>query len=124
MTRTTKATGKAKPSTTAKAGQPTSTAPAAKAPVSEKARLQAAKEPAGRKFESTEALAHFIQHNPEFGTLTLEVQDKLRGELVNAKRVEAEHDGYWSDGRKRLTLSENDALADLNGTRRPDNHVD
>lgn len=89
MTRTTKATGKAKPSTTAKAGQPTSTAPAAKAPVSEKARLQAAKEPAGRKFESTEALAHFIQHNPEFGTLTLEVQDKLRGELVQTKREEA-----------------------------------
>ena len=50
MTRTTKATSKAKASTTAKAGQPTSTAPAAKAPVSEKARLQAAKEPAGRKF--------------------------------------------------------------------------
>lgn len=91
MTRTTKATGKAKPSTTAKAGQPTSTAPAAKAPVSEKARLQAAKEPAGRKFESTEALAHFIQHNPEFGTLTLEVQDKLRGQLIDIKRSEEAH---------------------------------
>ncbi|MFZ7338140.1 hypothetical protein ACLS0R_18075 [Comamonas jiangduensis] len=124
MTPTTKATGKTKASTTAKAGQPTSTSPAAKALVSEKAQLQAAKEPAGRKFESTEALAHFIQHNPDFGTLSLEEQDKLRGELVNAKRAEAEKDGYWPDGRKRLTLSEGDALADLNGTRRPDNHVD
>lgn len=124
MTRTTKVAGKAKSSTTSKADQPTSTAPAAKAAVSEKAQLQAAKEPAGRKFESTEALAHFIQHNPEFCTLTLQEQDKLRGELVNAKRAEAEKDGYWPDGRKRLTLSEGDALADLNGTRRPDNHVD
>lgn len=124
MTRTTKATGKANASATTKAGQPTRTAPAAKALVSEKAQLQAAKEPVGRKFESTEALAHFIQHNPDFGTLSLEEQDKLRGELVNAKRAEAEKDGYWPDGRKRLTLSEGDALADLNGTRRPDNHVD
>jgi hypothetical protein len=124
MTRTTKATGKANASATTKAGQSTRTAPAAKAPVCEKAQLQTAKEPAGRKFESTEALAHFIQHNPDFGTLSLEEQDKLRGELVNAKRAEAEKDGYWPDGRKRLTLSEGDALADLNGTRRPDNHVD
>jgi|GEM_PF-2275261 len=124
MTRTTKATGKAKASTTAKAGQPTSTAPAAKAPASEKVQLQTTEEPAGRKLENTEVLAHFIQHNPEFGTLTLEEQDKLRGQLVSAKRAEAEQDSYWPDGRKRLTLSEGDALADLNGTRRPDNHVD
>lgn len=91
MTRTTKATSKAKASVTATADQSTSTAPAAKAPVSEKAQLQAAKEPAGRKFESTEALAHFIQHNPEFGTLTLEVQDKLRGQLIDIKRSEEAH---------------------------------
>lgn len=89
MTRTTKATGKAIASTTAKAGLPTSTAPATNARVSEKAQLQTAKVPAGPKFESTDALAHFIQHNPEFGTLTLEVQDKLRGELVQTKREEA-----------------------------------
>jgi hypothetical protein len=124
MTRTTKATSKAKASVTVKADQSTSTAPAAKAAVSEKAQLQTAEVSAERKFKSTDALAHFIQHNPEFCTLTLQEQDKLRGELVNAKRAEAEKDGYWPDGRKRLTLSEGDALADLNGTRRPDNHVD
>lgn len=92
MTRTTKATGKAKASKAAKADQPTSTAPATNAPVSEKAQLQTAKVPVGQKFESSDALAHFIQHNPEFGTLTLEEQDKLRGELVSAKRAEAVND--------------------------------
>lgn len=30
---------------------------------------------------------------------------------------------HWPDGRERLTLTEADAQADLNGTRRPDNHV-
>ncbi|MFZ7320464.1 hypothetical protein [Comamonas jiangduensis] len=93
MTRTTKATGKAKVSATPKAGQPTSTAPAANALESVQAQKQAVEVPAGREFESSDALAHFIQHNPEFGTLTLEVQDKLRGQLVSAKRAEAEHDG-------------------------------
>lgn len=123
MTRTTKATSKAKASTTAKAGQPTSTVPAANALESVQAQKQAVEVPAGREFESSDALAHFIQHNPDFGTLSLEEQDTLRGQLVSAKRAEAEKDGYWPDGRKRLTLSEGDALADLNGKRRPDNHI-
>lgn len=79
---------------------------------------------AERKFDSADELAHFIHHNPEFGALPLHEQDTLRGQLVTAKRAEAEQDGYWPDGRKRLTLTEGDALADLNGTPRPDNHVD
>lgn len=79
---------------------------------------------AERKFDSADELAHFIHHNPEFGALPLQEQDTLRGQLVTAKRAEAEQDGYWPDGRKRLTLTEGDALADLNGTPRPDNHVD
>lgn len=78
---------------------------------------------AQRKFGSADELALFIHHNPEFGTLPLQEQDTLRGQLVTAKRAEAEQDGYWPDGRKRLTLSDGDALADLNGTPRPDNHV-
>lgn len=122
MTSTAKATGKTKAST-AKAEQPTGATPAAKALEAELSQ-QNAQAPAGREFESTEALAHFIQHNPEFGTLPLQEQDALRGQLVSAKRAEAEQDGHWPDGRKRLTLTEGDALADLNGTRRPDNHVD
>ncbi|WP_368921296.1 hypothetical protein [Comamonas aquatica] len=79
---------------------------------------------AQRKFGSADELAHFIHHNPEFGALPLQEQDTLRGQLVTAKRAEAEQDGYWPDGRKRLTLTEGDALADLNGTPRPDNHED
>ena len=76
------------------------------------------------QFTDADELAHFIHHNPEFGALPLQEQDTLRGQLVTAKRAEAEQDGYWPDGRKRLTLTEGDALADLNGTPRPDNHVD
>lgn len=79
---------------------------------------------AQRKFDNADELAHFIHHNPEFGTLTLQEQDTLRGQLVTAKRAEAEQDGYWPDGRKRLTLTEGDAMANLNGTPRPDNHMD
>ena len=76
------------------------------------------------QFTDADELAHFIHHNPEFGALPLQEQDTLRGQLVTAERAEAEQDGYWPDGRKRLTLTEGDALADLNGTPRPDNHVD
>lgn len=41
------------------------------------------------QFTDADELAHFIQHNPEFGTLALEVQDKLRSELIDAMRAEA-----------------------------------
>lgn len=44
---------------------------------------------AQRKFGSADELAHFIRHNPEFGTLPLDEQNELRVQLVQAKRAEA-----------------------------------
>lgn len=75
------------------------------------------------QFTDADELAHFIQHSPEFGTLALDEQDKLRKQLIEAKRAQQEG-GQWPDGRKRVTLTDGDALADLNGMRRPDNHMD
>ena len=66
------------------------------------------------QFESSDDLEHFIHHNPAFSTLPLDKQEDLRRQLIGMKREE--------QGGKVLT--EADALADLNGTRRPDNHVD
>lgn len=66
------------------------------------------------QFCSSDDLEHFIHHNPAFGTLPLDKQEDLRRKLIGMKREE--------QGGKVLT--EADALADLNGTRRPDNHVD
>ena len=43
---------------------------------------------AERKFDSADELAHFIHHNPEFGTLPLDKQNQLRGQLLDAKRRE------------------------------------
>lgn len=89
MTSTAKATSKTKTSAPAKTGRQTSGAPAAKTPETAKAQQQAAEAPTGRKFESSDALAHYIQHNPEFGTRPLDEQNELRTQLVQAKRVEA-----------------------------------
>lgn len=91
MTSTAKATSKTKTSAPAKTGRQTSVAPAAKAPETELAPQQKVEVASGCKFESTDALEHFIQHNPEFGTLPLEVQDKLRGQLIDIKRSEETH---------------------------------
>lgn len=66
------------------------------------------------QFDSSDDLEHFIHHNPAFGTLSLDKQEDLRRQLIGMKREE--------QGGKVLTQA--DALADLNGTRRPDNHVD
>lgn len=38
------------------------------------------------QFDNSDDLAHFIHHNPEFGTLALDEQDALRAELINLKR--------------------------------------
>lgn len=90
MTSTVKATSKTKTSAPAKTGRQTSGAPAAKTPETAKAQQQAAEAPAGRKFESSDVLAHYIQHNPEFSTLPLDGQNRLREQLVNAKRAQAQ----------------------------------
>lgn len=89
MTSTAKATSKTKTSAPAKTGRQTGGAPAAKTPETAQAQQQAAEAPTGLKFESSDALAHYIQHNPEFGTLPLEEQNHLRDQLVNVKRAEA-----------------------------------
>jgi hypothetical protein len=89
MTSTAKATSKTKTSAPAKTGRQTSVAPAAKAQETSQAQQQAAEAPTSRKFESSDALAHYIQHNPEFGTRPLDEQNELRTQLVQAKRVEA-----------------------------------
>lgn len=89
MTSTAKANSKTNTSAPAKTGRQTSGAPAAKTPETAKAQQQAAEAPTGRKFESSDALAHYIQHNPEFGTRPLDEQNELRTQLVQAKRVEA-----------------------------------
>lgn len=93
MTRTTKSTGKTKTSAPAKTGRQSSAAPAAKAQETEQAQQQAAEAPTGRKFESSDALAHYIQHNPEFCTRPLDEQNELRTQLVQAKRVETAGEG-------------------------------
>lgn len=38
------------------------------------------------QFTDADELAHFIYHNPEFGTLPLDEQDALRAELIALKR--------------------------------------
>ncbi len=38
------------------------------------------------QFTDADELAHFINHNPEFGTLPLDEQDALRAELIALKR--------------------------------------
>ena len=88
MTSTAKATSKTKTSATAKTDRQTSVAPAAKAQETSQVQQQAAEAPTSRKFESSDALAHYIQHNPEFGTRPLDEQNELRTQLVQAKRVE------------------------------------
>lgn len=89
MTSTAKATSKTKTCAPAKSGRQTSVAPAAKAQETAHAQQQAAEAPTGRMFESSDALAHYIQHNPEFGTRPLDEQNELRAQLVQAKRAEA-----------------------------------
>lgn len=49
---------------------------------------------AERKFDNADELAHFIHHNPEFGTLPLDEQNALRTKLVQTKRASAASDGY------------------------------
>ncbi len=87
MTSTAKATSKT--SASAKMGRQTSVAQAAKAQETAQGQQQAAEAPSRRKFESSDELAHFIHHNPEFGTLPLDEQNELRVQLVQAKRAEA-----------------------------------
>lgn len=77
------------------------------------AAAKAAKVESQHQFDNADDLAHFIHHNPQFGTLPLDEQDALRAELIELKREKP----------SALVLTEGDALADLNGTRRPDNHV-
>ena len=92
MTSTAKATSKTKTSAPAKSGRQTSVAPEAKARETAQAQQQAAEAPTGLKFESSDALAHYIQHNPEFGTRPLDEQNELRTQLVQTKRAEAGED--------------------------------
>lgn len=42
---------------------------------------------AERKFDSADELAHFIHHNPEFGTLPLDEQNALRQQLVTLAKA-------------------------------------
>lgn len=42
---------------------------------------------AQRKFGSADELAHFIHHNPEFGTLPLDEQNALRQQLVTLAKA-------------------------------------
>lgn len=92
----------------------TSKAKAAEAPKGQGAAPAAAKDKSQHQFDNADDLAHFIHHNPQFGTLPLDEQDALRAQLIDLKREKP----------SALVLTEGDALADLNGTRRPDNHVD
>lgn len=89
MTSTAKATSKTKTSASAKRGRQPSDAPAANPQETAQGKQQAAEAPSGRKFESSDALAHYIQHNPEFGTRPLDEQNELRTQLVQTKRAEA-----------------------------------
>ncbi len=98
-------TKKPNPAKAAAAAKPTNVAPAANEQAAAKNEHQ---------FDSSDDLEHFIHHNPVLGTLPLDKQEDLRRQLIGMKREE--------QGGKVLT--EADALADLNGTRRPDNHVD
>ena len=41
-------------------------------------------------FSSVDELEHFIHHDPEFGTLSLEMQNELRAQFVAAKRAQAQ----------------------------------
>lgn len=99
MTSTAKATSKTKTSATAKTGRQTGGAPAAKTQETAQAQQQAAEAPTGRKFESSGALAHYIQHNPEFGTRPLDEQNELRTHLVATMRAEALGRIDFSDGK-------------------------
>lgn len=42
---------------------------------------------AERKFANADELAHFIHHNPEFGTLPLDEQNALRQQLVTLAKA-------------------------------------
>lgn len=42
---------------------------------------------AERKFDNADELAHFIHHNPEFGTLPLDEQNALRQQLVTLAKA-------------------------------------
>lgn len=67
----------------------TSKAKAAEAPKAQDATpaaIEAAKGAVQHKFDSVDELAHFIHHNPQFGTLSMEEQDALRQELIDLKR--------------------------------------
>lgn len=44
---------------------------------------------AEHQFDNPDDLAHFIHHNPEFGTLPLDEQGALRTELIRLKRAQA-----------------------------------
>lgn len=80
MTDTTKTTAKA------------SRAKAAAAPKTQDAQQAAEldKTESARKFDNPDDLAHFIHHNPEFGTLPLDEQNALRAQLIDLKRAQAQ----------------------------------
>lgn len=67
------ATANKKRSATAAAKEPEAAQPV---------QLQAQAVKAERKFDNADELAHFIHHNPEFGTLPLDEQNDLRQELI------------------------------------------
>lgn len=67
----------------------TSKAKAAEAPKAQDvtpAAVETAKVESQHKFDSVDELAHFIRHNPQFGTLAMDEQDALRAELIDLKR--------------------------------------
>jgi hypothetical protein len=74
----------------ATANKKRSAAAAAKAPETvqpDQAQHQHEAVKAERKFDNTDELAHFIHHNPEFGTLPLDEQNALRQQLVTLAKA-------------------------------------
>lgn len=76
-TKTAKAS-KAKPAAAAKGAD---AAPAA---------TKANKAESTHQFDNADDLAHFIHHNPQFGTLALDEQDALRADLITLTREQAQ----------------------------------
>lgn len=63
-----------------------SKAKAAVAPKADAAEAKTVDVQGTHQFTDADELAHFINHNPEFGTLPLDEQDALRAELIALKR--------------------------------------
>lgn len=80
MTDTTKTTAK------------TSKAKAAAAPKTDAAQhgAETEKPESTHQFTNPDELAHFIHHNPQFGTLPLDEQNALRAQLIDLKRAQAQ----------------------------------